>query len=95
MPSTGRNGLKWALKTFPDRPVIYVLGNLGGQTAGNLRVLGMPGPDLQGQAWWCESIPGSHVPRINPRPPDTGLGSNGRPRPQENPGAMDLWANRT
>ena len=25
--STGRNGLKWALKTFPDRPVIYVLGN--------------------------------------------------------------------
>ena len=24
---TGRNGLKWALKTFPDRPVIYVLGN--------------------------------------------------------------------
>src|ERR1035437_2084388 len=22
-----RNGLKWALKTFPDRPVIYVLGN--------------------------------------------------------------------
>ena len=25
--STGRNGFKWALKTFPDRPVIYVLGN--------------------------------------------------------------------
>src|ERR1039457_1751106 len=25
--STGRNGLKWGLKTFPDRPVIYVLGN--------------------------------------------------------------------
>jgi Icc-related predicted phosphoesterase len=25
--STGSNGLKWALKTFPDRPVIYVLGN--------------------------------------------------------------------
>jgi 3',5'-cyclic AMP phosphodiesterase CpdA len=25
--STGRNGLKWALKTFPERPVIYVLGN--------------------------------------------------------------------
>jgi Icc-related predicted phosphoesterase len=25
--STGRNGLRWALKTFPDRPVIYVLGN--------------------------------------------------------------------
>ena len=25
--STGRNGLKWASKTFPDRPVIYVLGN--------------------------------------------------------------------
>jgi len=25
--STGRNGLKWALKNFPDRPVIYVLGN--------------------------------------------------------------------
>jgi 3',5'-cyclic AMP phosphodiesterase CpdA len=25
--STGRNGLKWALKSFPDRPVIYVLGN--------------------------------------------------------------------
>ena len=25
--STGRNGLKWALKTFPDRPVVYVLGN--------------------------------------------------------------------
>jgi 3',5'-cyclic AMP phosphodiesterase CpdA len=25
--STDRNGLKWALKTFPDRPVIYVLGN--------------------------------------------------------------------
>jgi hypothetical protein len=24
---TGRNGLKWALRTFPDRPVIYVLGN--------------------------------------------------------------------
>ena len=24
---TGRNGLKWALKPFPDRPVIYVLGN--------------------------------------------------------------------
>jgi Icc-related predicted phosphoesterase len=24
---TGRNGLKWALKAFPDRPVIYVLGN--------------------------------------------------------------------
>lgn len=24
---TGRNGLKWALKSFPDRPVIYVLGN--------------------------------------------------------------------
>ena len=24
---TGRNGLKWTLKTFPDRPVIYVLGN--------------------------------------------------------------------
>ncbi len=24
---TGRNGFKWALKTFPDRPVIYVLGN--------------------------------------------------------------------
>lgn len=24
---TGRNGLKWALQTFPDRPVIYVLGN--------------------------------------------------------------------
>jgi predicted phosphodiesterase len=25
--STGRNGLKWVLKNFPDRPVIYVLGN--------------------------------------------------------------------
>jgi Icc-related predicted phosphoesterase len=25
--STGRNGLKWALKSFPDHPVIYVLGN--------------------------------------------------------------------
>src|SRR5215831_15400289 len=25
--STGRNGLKWALKCFSDRPVIYVLGN--------------------------------------------------------------------
>lgn len=25
--STGRNGLKWALKSFPERPVIYVLGN--------------------------------------------------------------------
>src|SRR3974390_3370887 len=25
--STGRNGLKWASKTFLDRPVIYVLGN--------------------------------------------------------------------
>lgn len=25
--STGRNGLKWAMATFPDRPVIYVLGN--------------------------------------------------------------------
>jgi Icc-related predicted phosphoesterase len=25
--STGRNGLKWGLKTFSDRPVIYVLGN--------------------------------------------------------------------
>ncbi|MCX6930210.1 MAG: hypothetical protein NT154_44420 [Verrucomicrobia bacterium] len=25
--STGHNGLKWALKSFPDRPVIYVLGN--------------------------------------------------------------------
>ncbi len=25
--SPGRNGLKWAVKTFPDRPVIYVLGN--------------------------------------------------------------------
>ncbi len=25
--STGRTGLKWALKSFPDRPVIYVLGN--------------------------------------------------------------------
>jgi len=25
--STGRNGLKWALKSFPDRPVVYVLGN--------------------------------------------------------------------
>lgn len=24
---TGRNGLKWALKAFPDRPVLYVLGN--------------------------------------------------------------------
>jgi hypothetical protein len=24
---TGRKGLKWALKTFPNRPVIYVLGN--------------------------------------------------------------------
>lgn len=24
---TGRNGIKWILKTFPDRPVIYVLGN--------------------------------------------------------------------
>ncbi len=24
---TGRNGLKWALQTFPDHPVIYVLGN--------------------------------------------------------------------
>lgn len=24
---TGRNGLNWALETFPDRPVIYVLGN--------------------------------------------------------------------
>jgi hypothetical protein len=24
---TGHNGLKWALNTFPDRPVIYVLGN--------------------------------------------------------------------
>lgn len=25
--STGRNGLKWALTAFPERPVIYVLGN--------------------------------------------------------------------
>jgi len=25
--STGRNGLKWALTSFSDRPVIYVLGN--------------------------------------------------------------------
>ena len=25
--STGRNGLKWALMTFPGQPVIYVLGN--------------------------------------------------------------------
>jgi predicted phosphodiesterase len=25
--SAGRNGLKWALKSFPDRPVIYVFGN--------------------------------------------------------------------
>ncbi len=25
--STGRNGVKWALKAFADRPVIYVLGN--------------------------------------------------------------------
>ena len=25
--STGRNGLKWALKNFADLPVIYVLGN--------------------------------------------------------------------
>jgi ribosomal protein S17 len=25
--STGRNGLKWALKTSPHRPVIYVIGN--------------------------------------------------------------------
>ena len=25
--STGRNGLKWALKNFADRPVLYVLGN--------------------------------------------------------------------
>ncbi len=25
--STGRNGLKWALKRFSNRPVIYVLGN--------------------------------------------------------------------
>lgn len=25
--STGQNGLKWAMATFPDRPVIYVLGN--------------------------------------------------------------------
>jgi Icc-related predicted phosphoesterase len=24
---TGKNGIKWILKTFPDRPVIYVLGN--------------------------------------------------------------------
>jgi len=24
---TGRHGLKWAFKTFPKRPVIYVLGN--------------------------------------------------------------------
>jgi Icc-related predicted phosphoesterase len=24
---TGRNGLKWALKTFTDTPVVYVLGN--------------------------------------------------------------------
>src|ERR1700752_2288598 len=24
---TGRNGIEWALKAFPDRPVIYVLGN--------------------------------------------------------------------
>lgn len=24
---TGRNGFKWALKTFPNQPVIYVLGN--------------------------------------------------------------------
>ncbi len=24
---TGRNGIKWALQAFPDRPVIYVLGN--------------------------------------------------------------------
>jgi predicted phosphodiesterase len=24
---TGRNGLRWAVETFPDRPVIYVLGN--------------------------------------------------------------------
>jgi Icc-related predicted phosphoesterase len=25
--STGRNGLKWALTVFSDRPVVYVLGN--------------------------------------------------------------------
>jgi len=25
--STGRNGLKWALKTCPDPPVVYLLGN--------------------------------------------------------------------
>ncbi len=25
--STGRNGFKWALQSFPGRPVIYVLGN--------------------------------------------------------------------
>lgn len=24
---TGKNGIKWILKTFPNRPVIYVLGN--------------------------------------------------------------------
>jgi Icc-related predicted phosphoesterase len=24
---TGKNGIKWILQTFPDRPVIYVLGN--------------------------------------------------------------------
>ena len=24
---TGKNAIKWILKTFPDRPVIYVLGN--------------------------------------------------------------------
>src|SRR5258708_38825610 len=24
---TGKNGIKWILKTLPDRPVIYVLGN--------------------------------------------------------------------
>ena len=24
---TGENGIKWILQTFPDRPVIYVLGN--------------------------------------------------------------------
>jgi predicted MPP superfamily phosphohydrolase len=24
---TGKNGIKWILKAFPDRPVIYVLGN--------------------------------------------------------------------
>ena len=24
---TGKNGIKWIFKAFPERPVIYVLGN--------------------------------------------------------------------